>query len=205
MPDQQTPHISPWIKVPYTLFVCVLIPVYWAEYGPTNFLWASDIALIVTLVAAWTTNRLLASMMALAVLLPEVGWNVDFVYRLIVRPEAAEVAGTHYMFNAEVPLFVRALSLYHAFLPVILIWLVCQLGYQRKALFFQTVLAWIILPVTYVFTEPASNINWVFGIGHEPQTWLPEPLYVGLLMVLFPLVIYLPTHLVLNRLFGAGR
>ena len=205
MPNQQTQHVSPWIKVPYTLFLCVLIPFYWLEYVPTNFLWGSDIALIATLVAAWTANRLLASMMAIAVLVPEVGWNIDFLYRLIVRPEATQFVGTQYMFSAETPLFVRALSLFHSFLPVILVWLVYRLGYHRKAIYFQTLLAWIVLPVTYAFTEPSQNINWVFGFGNEPQTWLPDPLYVGLLMVLFPLIIYLPTHLLLNRLFGARR
>jgi hypothetical protein len=205
MLNQQTQHISLWIKLPYTLFVCVLIPVYWIEYGPANFLWGSDIALIMTLAAAWTANRLLASMMALGVLLPEVGWNVLFICQLIVGPEGAQLPGTQYMFNAEIPLFVRALSLYHVALPVILVWLVWRLDYDRKALYFQTFLAWIILPVSYAFTEPSENINWVFGFGHEPQTWMPGPLYVGLLMVLVPLVAYLPLHLLLNRLFGARR
>lgn len=34
------------------------------------------------------------------------------------------------------------------------------------------------------------------------QTWMPEALYLVLLMVGFPLVVYLPTHLVLARVFG---
>lgn len=205
MPDQQTQRVSLWFKVPYTLFVCVLIPVYWVEYGPANFLWGSDIALIMSLVVAWTANRLLASMMTLAVLLPELAWNVDFFCRLVVGSQAALVPGTEYMFNAEIPVFVRVLSLYHVALPLILIWLVYRLRYDRKALYFQTLLAWIILPITYAFTEPSENINWVFGFGPEPQTWMPGPLYVGLLMVLFPLFAYLPLHLLLNKLFGASR
>lgn len=32
------------IKLGYTLFLLVLVPVYWAHYGPRNFLWFSDIA-----------------------------------------------------------------------------------------------------------------------------------------------------------------
>ena len=60
----------------------VLVPVYWAQRGPANFLWASDIALLVTVGALWRESRFLSSMMAVAVLLPELGWNVDFFLRL---------------------------------------------------------------------------------------------------------------------------
>jgi hypothetical protein len=34
-----------WIKLFITLFLCVLVPVYWRNFGPANFLWGSDIAL----------------------------------------------------------------------------------------------------------------------------------------------------------------
>lgn len=202
MASQQTLYISLWIKVPYTVFVCVLVPVYWIQYGPANLLSGSDIALLVTLLAIWTANRLLASMMALAVLLSELAWNVDFLSRLLVGSEAVPLAGTQYMFDTDIPLFVRALSLFHVALPVILIWLMYHLGYDRKAIYFQTLLAWIVLPITYAFTEPAKNINLVFGFGHEPQTAMPGLLYLGLLMLLFPLFIYLPLHVLLNRVFG---
>ena len=36
-----------WIKIAYTLFVCVLVPFYLRFYGPMNFLWFSDVALLV--------------------------------------------------------------------------------------------------------------------------------------------------------------
>ena len=97
---------------------------YWDFYGPANFLWGSDIALFGTLLALWTESRLLASMMALGVLLPEVAWNVDFAVRSILGPDAIAVSGTRYMFDPEIPLFVRGLSSFHVALPVILVWLV---------------------------------------------------------------------------------
>ena len=62
--------ISLRLKVLYTIFVCVLVPAYWHEYGPANFLWGSNIALLTMCVALWTENRLLPSMAALGVLLP---------------------------------------------------------------------------------------------------------------------------------------
>jgi hypothetical protein len=202
---RSTTIISPWIKVSYTLFVCVLVPVYWVEYGPKNFLWGSDIALFVTLLALWTGNRLLASMMALAVLVPEVAWSIDFTFRFIIGPDAAPMPGTQYMFDSEIPLFVRVLSLFHVILPVLLVWLVYRLGYERQALLYQTLLLWIVLPLTYFVTDPSDNINWVYGFGREPQTWMPGTLYLALLMLIMPLCFYLPTHLLLGKLFGGAR
>ena len=194
--------ISLYLRVPYTVFVCVLVPVYWVAYGPANFLWGSNIALFVTLVAIWTENRLLASMMALGVLLPETAWMVDFAVRLVLGQEALPLVGTRYMFSADIPLWVRSLSLYHIALPIILVWLLHRLGYQQRALLWQTLVAWLVLPLSYLVGEPSASINWVHGFGHEPQTAMPGPLFVALLMVLFPAALYLPTHLLLSRLFS---
>ena len=71
--------LSAWTKIPYTIFVCVLVSVYWVERGPANFVCLSDIALLVTLAALWLESRFLASMMAVGVLLPEFAWNLDFL------------------------------------------------------------------------------------------------------------------------------
>jgi hypothetical protein len=58
--------------------------------------------------------------------------------------------------------------------------------------------------VTYALTEPADNVNWVYGPGSKPQTRISPRAYLVLVMLFFPLVIYLPTHLLLRALFG-GR
>ena len=42
-------------------FVAVLVPVYLRDYGPTNFLYFCDVALLMTLVAIWTESSLWAS------------------------------------------------------------------------------------------------------------------------------------------------
>ena len=33
------------LKLAYTAFMAVLVPVYWRYYGPTNFLYFCDVAL----------------------------------------------------------------------------------------------------------------------------------------------------------------
>jgi hypothetical protein len=46
-------EIPRWVKYGYTAFMAVLIPVYWWHYGPTNFLYFCDVALLLTLVGVW--------------------------------------------------------------------------------------------------------------------------------------------------------
>lgn len=191
--------MSLWIKIVYTLFVCVLVPVYAIQYPLTNFLWFSDIALITSVLALWLKSSLLASMMALAVLLPEIVWNVSFFSRLILGADPIGLSA--YMFDPRRPLYLRALSLFHVVIPAVLIWMVYQFGYDRRAWFVQTIVALVVLPLSYFWTKPADNVNWVYGLGNKPQQYFPPLVYLGLLMILFPLVVYLPTHFVLTKFF----
>lgn len=189
-----------WLKIAYTLFICVLVPVYWVHYGPGNFLWFSDIALFATAAALWLESSLLASMMALSVIVLESVWIVDFVIGLI---KGSSVIGlSAYMFDSKISLPIRGLSLFHIVLPVLLVSLLYRFGYDTRALIAQTVLAWIVLPATYFLTTPSENVNWVYGPGGGPQKWISAPLYLILLMLAFPLVLYLPTHFLLKKLFN---
>lgn len=190
-----------WIKIFYTVFLLILVPVYWAVYGPSNFLWGSDIALFITFIALWREDRLLASMMSVGVLLPELAWGIDFIAHLVAGHDVFGLNATSYMFTNDKSLFVRSLSLFHIFLPIVLIYLLFRLGYDRRALLAQTLLAWVILPVSYLVSDPTRNINWVYGFGSESQTSLPAPLFVLLLMLGFPLLIYLPSHWLLLAIF----
>jgi hypothetical protein len=188
-------QIPLWLTLAYGLAVPVIAVVYWHVYGPTNFLWLSDIALGCTLVALVTGNRLLASMMAVGVLALELAWTIDFLFggRLI------SIAA--YMFDSKLPLYLRSLSIFHLALPPTLLFLVYRLGYDQRALIYQTLLTWAVLVVTYLATDPEKNINWVFGPGSKPQHVLPPLLYLGLEMVIIPVCVFLPTHLLLKRFF----
>lgn len=192
-----------WLKVAYTLFVCVIVPIYWRQYGPANFLWFSDIALLVMVPALWFESPLLISMMALAVVLPELAWNIDFFVRLATG--VSLIGLTNYMFDASIPAFIRGLSLFHVVLPLLLIWMLHRLGYDHRALFWQTLVAAVVLPLSYFFSNPRENVNWVYGFGQKPQTRVAAPLFVIFLMLMFPLAIYLPMHLLFDRVFGPGN
>ena len=188
-----------WLKVGYTIFVCILVPIYWRHYGPGNFLWFSDISLLLAFVAIWWESSLLTSMIALAVLVLDIAWNLDFFAQLFTNTSITGLSS--YMFNRKTSLPIRALSLFHVVFPILLLWMLSRLGYDERALLTQTILASIILPLSYFFTRRSENVNWVHGFGNEPTRWLSPPLHVLLLMILFPLVIYLPTHLFLRIFF----
>ena len=203
------PKVPLLVKLAYTAFVAVLVPYYWATYTPWNFLFFCDLALLLTLVALWTESPLLASIPAVGIILPQFLWVFDF----LSGGRVLNIAG--YMFDPKLPLFLRALSSFHGWLPFVLLWLVWRLGYDRRALAVQIVLTWVVLLVCYVFApappapsgnpNAAVNINYVHGLGFEkPQTWMLPSLWLAALIVLLPAVLYLPTHLVL-RSFFRGR
>jgi hypothetical protein len=179
--------------------VAIIVPVYAVRYGWRNFLWFSDIALFATAAALWLENAFIASMMAVGVLLPEAIWNVSYFARLLFGVRATDLAG--YMFDPAKPKYLRALSLFHVVLPVTLLWMLHRLGYDPRAFAAQSVLAWVVLPVTYAVVRPQDeNINWVRGLG-ERETRLSPRTYLVLLMLGFPLLIFLPTHLALSAWF----
>jgi hypothetical protein len=190
-----------WIKITYTAFVIITVVIYFKKYGPGNFLWFSDIALITMVPALWMESRLLASMMAIGTLLPEIFWNISFLVRILMGKRMSGL--TDYMFESKYPLYLRAISLFHIFLPALIIWTIAEFGYEPVALYVQTLLSLIVFPLSYLLTDPKENVNWVHGPGREPQKLMHPLLYLGLLMIMFPVVIYLPTHLILKSLFNS--
>ena len=189
-----------WIKLAYTLFVAIIMAVYATKYSRSNFLWFSDIALLATVPALWFESPFLASMVSVGILLPEILWNLSYFGQLLTGKRISGLAD--YMFDTRRPLYLRALSLFHVILPPLLVWMVARLGYEPAAWIAQTALAWVVLPLCFWLTDPALNVNWVFGFGNKQQKLMPPLAYLGLLMVCFPVLIYLPTHLLLRSLFG---
>jgi len=200
-------------KMASTAFLVVLVPVYWQTYGPTNFLWFCDAALLLTVAGMWLESSLLISMCAVGILLPQCLWLVDFGSNLL-GIHLLDLTG--YMFQPQLPLFTRVLSLFHGWLPLLLVWLLVRLGYDKRALSAWTVLAAGLVFVCYFFTPPAGahlansniplNLNYVYGFNdQQPQTWVNQNLYVILWLGALWLVAFLPTHVALREIFGARR
>ncbi len=190
--------------MPYTIFIAVLVPVYWVYLGPQNFLWGCDIALFMTLYALWRRSALLASMAVLVTLIPDILWVVDYVVRAVTGSNILGIGATAYMFENSVPFFVRALSFFHIFLAPLLLWMIYHTGYDVLALLWQTGVAWIVLPVSYFFTDPVHSINWVHGFAGMPPAWMPPGVFVLVIMFSVPAFIFWPTHWLMQRLFSGA-
>ena len=194
-----------WLKLAYTAFMAVLLPVYWANYGPTNFLYFCDVALLITLVGIWIESPLLISMCAVGILASQALWVVDFLSNLIGWPLTGM---TDYMFAADHSLFLRSLSLFHGWLPFLLVYLVWRLGYDRRAFPAWTVLAWILVLICFFVMPPPRpdpgltpvNINYVWGMSDTvAQQWMPPAVWLAGLIILLPVLLYAPVHFLLRR------
>jgi hypothetical protein len=190
-----------WLKLAYTAFLLVLVPVYYVHYGLLHFLWFSDVALFVTLLALWRESPLLTGMMAVGVLPLELGWNLDFFIELATG--WAPIGGASYMFDAALPLYLRLLSLFHVALPLIWIWLLFRIGYDGRAYKYQLLLFWTVVVATYTLTDPQDNINWVFGAAALGMDRLSQTVYLALYMALPPALLFLPLHKLYLRYFGS--
>lgn len=185
-----------WFKISYLAFVVLLIPVYILQYGPVNFLWFSNVALMGGLLAAWLESRTIASMMLVSVALLELGWIADFLIGLLLGG-TTPIGLVAYMFNPEIPLLVRGLSLYHLPLPFVLFWMVWRLRYDTEAWRPWILIGWGILILTYFLTTPDRNVNWVLGPVGEEQRWMPDWLWLVIVMAGCALIWWL-THKLLT-------
>lgn len=194
-------------KLAFTAFMAVLVPVYWYSYGPKNFLYFCDVALFLTLITVWTEKPLFASAAAVGILLPQLFWQIDFLCGLLGW---FPLGMTDYMFDEKNMLFTRGLSFFHFWLPLFLLYLLHRVGYDRRAGVLWTGLALALLLFCY-FVMPAPpvtenqkvvNINYVYGMTDtEPQSYMPPLAWLGSLLVGLPLLVYLPTHLLLRKVF----
>lgn len=208
--DSRIPFL---IKCLYTVYMVVLIPVYWKTYGPTNFLYFCDIALIMTWVALWRESALLVSAAAVGIVMPQALWAIDFVATGIGWPLSGM---TGYMYDNALPLYARFLSFFHFWLPFFLLWLLRRTGYDGRGLPLWTGIALLAVYVSYFFLPgpPAPtdnpglpvNVNYVYGFSDQAaQAWMPPLAWFFLLQGMLVFLIFIPSHWLLKRIYAAAK
>ncbi|MCC5809731.1 MAG: hypothetical protein JJU06_05095 [Ectothiorhodospiraceae bacterium] len=191
------------VALGFTAWMLFWVPVILWAYGAANFLWLCNVAQFIILYVVWRGNRLLLSSQAGTVVLVGVVWTADFLLGVVSGGDWA--AFTNYMFNPDNPLLARATSLYHIGLPVLMIWLLLRMGYDRRGPWLQTALGTAVVATSWLFADPERNLNWTVSPFGLEQVWLPEPVFIVALLVAYPLLLYWPGHglvLLLLRLFG---
>jgi hypothetical protein len=191
-----------WVKLAATAWVAAWFPIYFVYYGWANFLHLSDIAIVLVTIGLWTSSSLLVSSQAVSVLIGETLWCVDVLWTVALGHHL--IGGTGYMWDRQYPLWLRLMSLYHFVLPVLLVWAVARLGYDRRALKLQAAIGAAALVAGRIWGR-ADNINFAYRDPIFHRAWGPAPTHLLMMFAGMIVLDYVPTHWALAKLFGRKR
>lgn len=180
------------------VWLAVWIPAYWHAWGLSNFLHLCDLAVFLTCIGLWTSNSLLLASQAVSSIVVDLLWTTDAASTAFSRRPL--IGGTEYLLDPHVAAWVRALSLFHVVLPLLLLWAVWRVGYHRGAWALQTAIVTATM-IASRFTDRAKNINYVFSDPFWHRQLGPAPVHVLLCILAMAIVVYLPTHLILSRVY----
>ena len=192
-------RIPLWLKIAWSVWLLVWIPFYWQQYGTQNFLYFCDLGNFFIAAALWLESPLLFSWQACGLLLFQTLYTIDLIGALLSGKHI--IGGTEYMFDPHVPLPMRLLSLFHILVPPLLLWAIWRLGYDSRGWKYQTLTAWVVVPINY-FWRPQYDVNWARGLFFREQHVVPGIVYLLFYLIALPLLVYWPTHLVLHRWDG---
>ena len=184
-------RIPLWLKIGWSVWLLLWIPFYWHQYGVQNFLYFCDLGNFFIAAALWLESPLLFSMQACGLLLFQTLYSIDLIGAVLSGKHI--IGGTEYMFDPHVPLPMRLLSLFHIVVPPLLLWAIWRLAYDPRGWKYQTLTAWIVVPVNY-FWRPQYDVNWARGPFFREQHTVPGLVYLFGYLIVVPAAVYFPTH-----------
>ena len=197
-PNQHARKIPDWLRWAALLWLAVWFAVYWIYWQPTTFLHLCDVAVILTCIGLWTSNSLLLSSQAVSSIAVDLVWCFDAGYTALLVKHP--IGGTEYMWDATRPMWVRTLSLFHVIWPILLLWAIYRVGYDRRGWILQSGIA-VILMVVSRLLNPEENFNYAFTDPFFHRAWGPAPVHVAFMLAVLIGAVYLPTHWVLAKCF----
>lgn len=178
-------------------WLAVYLPAYSQAYGWVNFLFLCNLGVILTVAGIWRGSSLLISSQAVAAMPVCLAWWLDAGGRLLLGRHPLGV--TAYMWDPCYPLFTRLLSLYHVAWPIVLVWCLRRVGYDRRGYPAQGAFAVVVLLVSCL-TDPALNVNFAFAAPLFKRSLGPAPVHLALTALALVGVMYGATHLALAAL-----
>ncbi len=189
-----------------TLAGWLTLSTFWLLRGrPDQLLWLSDVAMLCAAVGLLLRNRLILTAQFVGILAYHLVWLLDLAAFLVVGRMPIKAAT--YMVDGSLSLAEMTLSLFqHAYLIPATGWAILRLGASRKGWVFQAGQSAVVFTLTYLLTNPAHNVNWMFGSRLADQSpALPTPLaYYGIFILGPPLLLYLPSNAIANWLGKCG-
>jgi hypothetical protein len=139
---------------------------------------------------------LLLSSQAVSSLVVDISWCADFlVYGLF---DFHILGGTDYMWDQEIPLFTRSLSFFHFLMPIVLLWSLRRVGYDRRGFRLQAAIAVVVLIVSRMMPS-FMNLNFAHQDPILGRAWEPALLHLTLILAGLIGVVYGITHQILLR------
>jgi hypothetical protein len=175
-------------------------PTYWRAWGAANFVHLCDVAVILTCIGMWTDSALLISSQAVGALIVDIVWAVDAASRIFLR--CALFPGNEYLLDSHYPVWIRSLTIFHMVMPVLLLWGVYRMGYDRRGWALQSLIALLVF-ILARFTPPSANIDFAFSDPFFHRAWGPALTHILVIWLFIVIIVYLPTHLILKRFFRA--
>jgi hypothetical protein len=179
-------------------WMVVWLPTYFRVWGWANLLHLCDVAVILSFIGIWSANPLLLSSQAVSALAAGLFWILDVGWRLTTGRFL--IGGTDYMWDVRYPLWVRLLSSFHVGLPLVLLWTLRRIGYDRRALGLQAAIAAVLLIVSR-FLPAELNMNYAYRDPVFLRAWGPAPVHLAAAFMVIVGLVYWPTHLLLSWLF----
>jgi len=197
-PAARSAHAFPVLRWVALAWLVVWLPAYIRVWGLSNVLHLCDAAVLLTCIGIWCRSAPLLSSQALSATLPGLFWFLNVFWKFAAGRFL--FGGSEYMWNAQYPLWVRLLSFFHVVLPLVLFWTVCKLGYDGRALALQTIIAAVLL-IAARFLSPALNMNYAYRDPIFNRSWGPAVLHLAVILAATVLLLYWPTHAILDRVF----
>lgn len=187
------------VRVAAIVFLLVWVPVYWHFWGPANFLFLCDIALILGCLGLAFESPLLLSSQAVSMLVTSFFWTLDAGWHILFGRNL--FGATDYMFDPRYPLWLRLISLFHLLLPLVLLWALNRTGYHRRAFSLQCVVAFLAILCARA-AATSLNINFAYRDPFWRRQLGPAPLHLALTFLAVAIALYLPAHLLLREFFA---
>src|SRR5258708_19354388 len=108
-------RVAVWVKIGWAVWVIGWLPFYWTQYGLQNFLFFCDLGNLFLMLALWLESPLIFSWQATGLLLFQSLYAIDLAGALSTGSHI--VGGTEYMFDPNLPLFIRLLRSFHVATP----------------------------------------------------------------------------------------
>jgi len=195
---QGQPGFPAWVRWGAVAWLIFWMATYWRVWGPHNFVYLCDIAVILTCIGLWTNSALLLSSQAVSSLIVDTMWAVDAASTVLFGRHI--FGGTEYLFDSSHALWVRLLSLYHVAWPVVLLWALRRTGYHRRGWELQAGIVTAAF-IAARFTPAAQNINFAYRLPVVNRAFGPAPVHVAVSILFMIFVVYWPTHWALKKMF----